>query len=354
MPDSEPNTDGGPGKNAANRQPSETRLSDADIWVVIPCYGVKNQITRVLEKMPRWVKGIVLVDDVCPQASVDHAISVCRDKRLRSVRNETNMGVGGAVLAGYAEAIRNGARLIVKVDGDDQMDLRLMPLLVLPILLGKADYTKGNRFSSLSHVQGMPTMRVFGNSVLSFLSKISTGYWGVFDPTNGYTAIDAHVAREILPRKIAKRYFFESDMLYHLGSIRAVVKDVPMPSKYGDEQSNLHIFKIVLPFLLRHIRNTFKRFVGHYLVREFGVATVETIVGLIAVAIGLWIGADWLITRPPGVAASAGIVMGSVAPVIVGVQLLLSALNFDVLNTPRDPIHPSLRAMDEFMDTLNS
>ncbi len=342
-------TDGDAGASVVYRQPPASRLADAQIWAVVPCYGVKTQITRVLEKMPSWVKGIVLVDDVCPQKSVDHAISVCKDERLRVVRNQKNTGVGGAVLSGYAEAIGNGARIIVKVDGDDQMDLRLMPLLVLPIMLGKADYTKGNRFSSLSHVQGMPTMRVFGNSVLSLLSKISSGYWGVFDPTNGYTAIDARVARELLSRNIARRYFFESDMLYHLSSIRAVVKDVPMPSKYADEKSNLHIFKIVLPFLLRHIRNTFKRFVGHYLVREFGVATIETIVGLTAVAIGLWIGADWLISRPAGVAASAGIVMGSVAPIIIGVQLLLSALNFDVLNTPKEPIHPSLRAMDEFI-----
>jgi dolichol-phosphate mannosyltransferase len=322
-------------------------LRGTGVWMVIPCYKVRAHILDVLAKVPSWVDGVVLVDDKCPQQSVAFAAENWSDTRLHTLYNEKNLGVGGAVLAGYAHAAKLGAQIIVKVDGDDQMDLRMMPALVAPIVAGLADYTKGNRFSSLSHVHGMPPARIFGNSMLSLMSKASTGYWNMFDPTNGYTAIEGRVAAELAGKTIARRYFFESDLLYHLGTIRAVVKDIPMRSRYGSEESSLRIFRVILPFLYYHARNSVKRFIGQYLVRDFSVASVEVIAGVVAITIGAWVGLDWLLSRPDSsTAASAGVVMAAVAPFIIGVQFLLSALNFDVLNVPKEPIHKALRAMD--------
>lgn len=323
-------------------------LSDLKIWIVIPMFRVRGAIENVLMKIPDWVEGVIAVDDKCPENSGDFVESL-NYARVAVIRHESNQGVGGAVLTGYREAIRNGARIIVKVDGDDQMDLRWLGPLIMPIAAGQADYTKGNRFSSVSHVKGMPALRVIGNSALSLASKISSGYWNIFDPTNGFTAIEARVAGEILTRQVSKRYFFESDMLYHLGSLRAVVRDIPMPAIYGAEESNLRIGRILIPFAFYHLRNSLKRFLGQYLVRNFTVATLETLFGIALILFGAGVAILHFATRAaPADIASPGIVMMSALPIILGAQLLLAAINFDVLNIPTEPIHPQLHALDAF------
>jgi dolichol-phosphate mannosyltransferase len=324
-------------------------LSRLGVWIVIPMYRVKSKIADVIEKIPGWVTGVVAVDDKCPEQSGDFVESFAKQDNLFVLRHEVNQGVGGAVMTGYREAIARGARIIVKVDGDDQMDLAMLAPLLMPIATGQADYTKGNRFSSLSHVKGMPAMRLFGNSVLSLMSKVSSGYWNIFDPTNGYTAIESRVAQELLTRTVARRYFFESDVLYHLGALRAVVRDVAMPAVYADEKSNLSITRVVLPFLAYHVRNAFKRFFGQYVVRDFTVATLETIFGLMLIAGGLVVTARHFLTQTSTAdVASPGLVMLAALPIMLGVQLILSAINFDVLNVPKDPIHQALRGLDRY------
>jgi len=321
------------------------------VWVVVPMFRVRDHILGVLDSMPSWVEGVVVVDDACPDGSGSLVSARCSDPRVRVIRHDVNRGVGGAVLTGYRDAVAAGARIIVKVDGDGQMDLRQLPALVLPIASGRADYTKGTRFSSRTHIGGMPALRVVGNSILSMMSKVSTGYWNIFDPTNGYCAIEARVAAIIVERQVASRYFFESDMLYHLGTVRAVVRDVPMSAIYGDETSNLEIGQIVLPFLGCHLRNTAKRFVGSYLVRDFSVASLEFIVGLLLIGFGASYAVIYLAFRGGAdEAASAGIVMGVALPIILGLQLLLAAINYDVLNVPKEPIFPALRAADQYSD----
>lgn len=326
--------------------PFETALKDAGVWLVIPCYKVRDHILRVIARAPSWIEGIVCVDDACPQGSADFLEAQAPDPRIVIVRLAENQGVGGAVIAGYAEAERRGGRILVKIDGDDQMDLSYLPHLVAPILLGEADYTKGNRFTSLSHLETMPAVRAFGNAVLSFAAKVSTGYWNVFDPTNGFTAIEASVAKLVIEKHISRRFFFETDLLYHLGTLRAVVRDVPMPARYGDEVSNLRISAVVGPFFLRHLRNFVRRVFGQYFVRDFNIATLETLSGLALLAFGSLYALNWLSVRDPGQVASAGVVMAAALPVIIGVQLLLQAMNFDVINVPSRPIHPYLRTLE--------
>jgi glycosyltransferase involved in cell wall biosynthesis len=318
------------------------RLEEAGAWLVVPCYRVKDHILRVIEKTPSWFEGIVCVDDACPEGSGDFIKANAADPRVVVVRHVKNQGVGGATLTGYAEAARRGARLMVKVDGDDQMDLGYAAQLVAPILLGEADYAKGNRFTSISHLTTMPTVRVLGNAMLSFAAKLSTGYWNLFDPTNGYTAIEANVARLVMEKRVSRRFFFETDLLYHLGTLRAVVRDVPMPARYADEVSNIQIGRIIGPFALKHLRNFTQRVMGQYFVRDFNVASLELMFGLTFLVFGVGYTLSYLVNRVPGQAASAGVVMLAALPVILGVQFLLQAINYDVLNVPSRPIHPYL------------
>lgn len=340
-------------KRGASRPQEERRkfhrafdptLDGAGVWLVVPCYRVKAHILQVIAKAPAWVDGIVCVDDACPEQSGDFIEQNNTDPRVVVVRLAQNQGVGGATLAGYREAIARGGQVLVKVDGDDQMDLGYIAHLVAPILLGEADYAKGNRFTSISHLQAMPPVRVFGNAVLSFAAKLSTGYWNIFDPTNGYTAIEAQVGGMVIEKRVSRRFFFETDLLYHLSTLRAVVRDVPMPARYGGEVSNLRIGAIVGPFALKHVRNFVQRVLGQYFVRDFSAASLELVFGIFFVLFGVGYTAHYVAT-PHHAPASAGVVMAAALPVILGAQLLMQALNFDVLNVPSRPIHPYLRTI---------
>ena len=202
--------------------------ADKRIAVVIPSYRVKKHILEVISGIGNEVERIYVVDDLCPEQSGDFVEAHCDDPRVRIIRHEVNQGVGGAVMSGYRAAIEEGVDIIVKVDGDGQMDPSLIPYFVEPIISGNADYTKGNRFFDLESVRAMPRIRLFGNAVLSFMTKMSSGYWDLFDPTNGYTAIHADVAKHLPFEKISKRYFFETDILFRLNTVRAVVVDMPM------------------------------------------------------------------------------------------------------------------------------
>ena len=313
------------------------------IAVVIPCYRVRSAVLGVLAAIGPECNAIYVVDDACPEGSGDWVESECNDPRVRVVRNAKNLGVGGATLAGYAAALADGAELIVKCDGDGQMDPTLIPRLLRPILEGEADYTKGNRFFELEGLRAMPKLRLFGNSLLSFLSKLSSGYWNIFDPTNGFTAIHASVARVLPVSRISQRWFFESDLLFRLAILRAVVCDVPMPAAYGDEKSSLVVHRIVGEFAFKHARNTLKRIFYNYYLRNFNIASIEILIGSALMVFGGWFGAaQWIEGSRSGVAATSGTVMLAALPVLAGFQLVLAALNYDLQNVPRDVLHKRL------------
>lgn len=219
-----------------------------EIAVIIPTYKARSHILSVLARVGPEVARIYVVDDCCPEETGKFVISNVRDIRVRVIRNVENLGVGGAVMAGYKAAIDDGMVYLVKIDSDGQMDPTLVPTFVSPIACGEADYTKGNRFFNLENLRSMPKKRLFGNAILSLMSKMSSGYWNIFDPTNGYTAIHADVASRLPFSKISQRFFFESDMLFRLNTMRAVVVDVPMESKYGHEISNLVVSQIIGEF----------------------------------------------------------------------------------------------------------
>ena len=246
------------------------------VAVVIPTFAARQHVLEVVVKvLEQDVNFVYVVDDKCPQDSGKLVENTVFDQRLSVLYNPKNLGVGGAVKVGFRKAVHDGAQIIVKIDSDGQMDPALISEFVNPIRKGVADYTKGNRFYSLDSVAGMPKTRIFGNAILSFFSKLSSGYWSIFDPANGYLAINAKVIGMLNLDKISNRYFFESDMLFRLNILRAAVSDIPMASKYEDEKSNLKVLEIIPEFLLGHSRNFCKRIFYRYLLRDFNFASLE-------------------------------------------------------------------------------
>jgi glycosyltransferase involved in cell wall biosynthesis len=313
------------------------------IAVVIPCYRVQQQILGVLSAIGPECDTIYVIDDGCPERSGAVVEAECHDPRVRVIHHDRNQGVGAATLTGYRAAIADGAELIVRLDGDGQMDPALIPRLVQPILDGEADYTKGNRFFDLEGIRPMPKIRLVGNSLLSFASKLSSGYWDIFDPNNGFTAIHAAVIRQIPMEKLSRGWFFESDILFRLGILRAVVRDVPMPARYGGESSSLVVRRIIGEFTWKHLVNTAKRILYNYYVRNFNIASIEIALGLVLVLAGAWFGAThWVAGSQAGVPSTSGTVMVAALPVIVGVQFVLAFLNYDLQNIPKHVLHKRL------------
>ena len=309
------------------------------ISVAIPCYKVKEQILSVIKRIPTQVEKIYVVDDCCPEQSGLFVQSQCNDPRVTLIFHPSNQGVGGAVVTAYRQALIDNMDIVVKIDGDGQMDPALLPLFIEPIVQGRADYTKGNRFFNLETLIAMPTLRKLGNAVLSFVNKCSSGYWNVMDPTNGYTAIHCQTLALLPLDKLSTRYFFESDMLFRLGTVRAVVQDISMAAIYADERSNLQIKKVIFEFPWLYIKAFFKRVFYNYFLRDFNGASLELVLGLLLILFGsLWGAEHWLSSIISQQVASAGTVMLAVLPIIIGFQLLLSAIQFDMANIPRKPL----------------
>jgi dolichol-phosphate mannosyltransferase len=315
------------------------------IAVVIPCYRVRHKIMGVIAAIGPEVEWIFAVDDACPDQSGNFIESECDDPRVKVLRHSKNAGVGAATCTGFAAGLLTGADIVVKLDGDGQMDPALIPNLIAAIGLGQADLCKGNRFHRLGDTRGMPALRLFGNAGLSLLSKISTGYWQIFDPTNGFLAIHRTVLAELDLKKLHPRYFFESDLLAQLALIRARVRDLPMRAVYADEISSMRPLHMIAPFTYGHARNLLRRLTYQYFVRGFSLASIQLALGVPMLLFGVLFGVfAWHNSIITGVTATAGTVMLSALPIILGVDFLLSWLNFDVHAEPRDALWPMLTA----------
>ena len=313
-----------------------------DVDVVIPCYRVGNKILSVLSGVLELdvVRNIVVVDDACPDETGKRvAEHYANETRITVLTHDENQGVGGAMCTGYQHAFQQGADIVIKMDGDGQMDPKYIPVLIKPIIDGKCDDCKGNRFYFPRHLDDMPSIRVFGNSALSLINKFTSGYWSVMDPTNGYTALHRNAYSMLLHDNLARDYFFESDMLYQLGNIQAVVRDIPQRAIYADEESNLHVSRVLLKFPGRYFKRMIKRIILRYFIRDFNFASLEIIFGSILFFSGLFFGGyKWVINFTAGADTPAGTVMIVGILIILGFQLLLSALNYDVSHEPSVPL----------------
>jgi dolichol-phosphate mannosyltransferase len=309
------------------------------IAVVIPTYRVRGSILEVISGIGPEVNRIYVVDDKCPEESGLFVQQNCKDERVEVLFHDKNKGVGGAVKTGYRKALADKCDIVVKIDGDGQMDASLIPQFIHPILMGEADYVKGNRFFNLSSLSTMPGVRVFGNSMLSIINKFVNGYWNIMDPTNGFTAIHKTALSMLELDKIADTYFFESDMLFRLGTIRAVVYDLPMFAKYENEKSGLKISRVLFQFPPKYIKRYFKRIFYNYFLRDFNAGSIELIIGSILFIFGVIEGLyHWIQSISSNIAATSGTVMLAALPTILGFQLLISGLQYDIRNLPVKPL----------------
>jgi glycosyltransferase involved in cell wall biosynthesis len=308
---------------------------DRRIAVVVPAYNEARHVAGVLRSVPEYVDHVVAVDD-CSTDETRARIESSGDARVVSLRTPENQGVGGATMLGYGKALELGCDVVVKMDADGQMSPEHLHLLLDAIIEQGYDYAKGNRFLAGESLARMPRHRLFGNVVLTFVNKLASGYWHVFDPQNGYTAISADALRRLDLRSIHRRYFFENDMLIALNFHNARVRDVPTPARYGDERSGLNPFHAGVTFPLLFIPRFWRRIYQKYVLRDFSPIALFLFAGLLLFAWGVAFGAyHWVLSVLTEHVATTGTVMLSVLPLILGFQLILQALILDIQETPK-------------------
>lgn len=321
-------------------------FSKFKLAVVIPAYRTENEIRSVLQGIPSFIRDIIVVDDASPDSSADLvAAAAKRDKRITLLRHEKNQGVGGAMVTGFKQALAFGADIVIKLDSDGQMDPHHIPALITPLITGEADYAKGNRFRDFNSLQQMPLVRRIGNLGLSFLTKAATGYWNIFDPTNGYFAIRAGVLARLPLEKIDRGYFFETSMLSNLYLLDAVVQDVNIPARYRSETSSLSIHRAVFEFPHKLARTLLRRITLKYFIFDFSMMSIYLLTGIPLLLFGLIFGiTKWIQYYNIGQAAPTGTVILPTLSVILAIQILLSAIEIDLNAAPRKAISKALSA----------
>jgi len=314
------------------------------IAAVIPAYRVEREIESVLSGLPSYIKHIIVVDDASPDHTSDLvAPLVKRDRRVVLIRHERNQGVGGAMVSGFRKALELGVQIVVKIDGDGQMDVSNLPALLLPLIQGKADYVKGNRFQDFAALRQMPPVRRIGNMGLGFLSKAATGYWNLFDPTNGFLAIRAETLAQLPLDQIDRTYYFETSMLANLYLLGAVVKDIPIPARYKGEVSSLAIHRVLFEFPFKLFSTLLRRILLKSFIYDFSMASIYILTGLPLLLFGMIFGSiKWIQYAQLGIAAPTGTVILPTLSVLLGIQFLLSAIEIDLRSVPQGPLSQPL------------
>lgn len=308
---------------------------DQTVTVVVPAHNEARFIGEVIRTMPPFVDCIVVVDD-CSTDATSEVAGAAGDPRVTLRRTPVNSGVGGAMAVGYREAIEQGSSLVVKMDGDGQMRPEYLARLLDPVLDDRCDYAKGNRFLAARALDVMPKHRLIGNIMLTFLTKMATGYWHIFDPQNGYTAIKGSRLRQLDLEQMNRGYFFENEMLSQLYHHGARVQDVEIPAKYADEESGISYSRVLITFPVLFTLKFVRRIYERYILRDFSPVALFLLVGVplfgwgAAFGIYLWIRSEMTLVPTP-----IGTIMLSLLPVILGFQLILQAIVLDIHETPR-------------------
>jgi glycosyltransferase involved in cell wall biosynthesis len=312
--------------------------------VVIPSFRAAATIGGVLRGIGPEVGRIYVVDDGCPDSTGERALREHGDSRLTVLRNGRNLGVGGAMKHGYRRALADGADIVVKLDADGQMDPGHISRLVAPLLAGAADYSKGNRFAPRERMpagsppralSAMPWARLAGNVLLSALHRAATGYWRIGDPANGYTAIHARALERIGVEALADCYYFETDMLFRLNLVDAVVADVPLPACYPGSGSNLSLCRVAPRFAWMTANRCLRRLPLKYFRGDWDLGSLKlaSALAMISLAAGLagwrWLGPSSLAGRPGG---------AELACLLIGLALLAAAALYDASKASRVPL----------------
>lgn len=307
------------------------------ISVVIPCYNVSKHIENVIQQLPSEVSWVIAVND-CSKDDTEKVLLQLteKNKKIVFINHSTNQGVGGAMLTGFKKSIELNTDITIKIDGDDQMDSSLIPALIQPIIANKADYTKGNRFRDFKALKKMPVIRRIGNLGLSFLIKVASGYWNIFDPNNGFVAINNETLKRINIGKIHKRYFFESSMLIELYHADAVIQEIPMRARYGDEVSHLSLTRTLFGFPPKLLKAFIRRIILKYFLFDFNIASLYILFGVPFFILGVIYGiVNFIKYASSNLPAPTGTVVIPTLLIILGFQLMLSAVSYDTTNYPK-------------------
>src|ERR1035437_4089920 len=293
---------------------------DAKITVVIPCYKVAAHIESTVSGLPEWVDYLVLVNDYSPDNTIDILNQLAaKNPKVSVLSNPVNLGVGGAMITGFRHALQTDTDIVVKLDGGGQMNPKYLPAMLQPLCEKAAEFTKGNRFNDFKALKGMPASRRIGNLGLSFMIKAASGYWEVFDPSNGFIAISKTTLQKIDIETLPHRYFFESSLLIELYYTGARIQDVPMPAIYGEEVSNLSVAKTLFGFPPKLLKALFKRIMLSYFIYDFSITSIYILAGLPLFLYGLTYGiVKWIHFASMDVPAPTGTVMLAVLPFILG------------------------------------
>lgn len=309
-------------------------FKDKVIAAVVPAHNEEEHIATVIKTMPELVDHIVVVDDLSTDRTSEMAAGM-GDSRLFLIRHERNTGVGGAIISGHEKALELDSDINVVMAGDGQMDPAYLPALLEPLVQDQYDFTKGNRFFSVKSFQGMPRHRIFGNIVLSFLTRLASGYWHMVDPQNGYTAIKRETLERLPLDRIAHGYQFENDILVHLNIIGAKILDVPIPARYGEEISGIRMRQVVPAISRLLFKGFWQRVFWKYVLWSFSPIALFLFAGLALCAWGFGFGV-WVLLQTLGPSvATTGTVLLSMVPLLIGIQFLIAFLVLDIYETPK-------------------
>lgn len=302
---------------------------ESRIAVVVPAHNEETLVGTVVRTMPDFVDQIIVVDDASSDTTGDSATSV-GDPRVEVVRLDDNQGVGGAILTGHQRALELDADISVVMAGDAQMNPDYLSTLLDPIVDGDAGFTKANRFYDADSFAGMPRHRIFGNIAMSFLTKAASGYWGLFDPQNGYTAIHRSALERLPLHRIAHRYEFENDLLINLNILRVPARDVPIPAVYGQEVSGIRLSKVAPRLLGTLWRGFWHRIWWKYVLQSFSAVALMLFAGIGCVVVGLAISTFVVVNTLGPPVASPGTVILAIAPLLSGLHFLITAMMLDI------------------------
>lgn len=307
------------------------------ISVVIPCYNVSRHIEDVISNLPANITWIIAVND-CSKDDTDEKLTQLQaeNDKLIYLKHAENQGVGGAMITGFRKSIELNCDITIKMDGDHQMDSVYIPALIKPIIEGRAEFTKGNRFRDFSALRRMPIIRRIGNLGLSFMIKAASGYWNIYDPSNGFIAISNDTLKIVPADKLHKRFFFETSLLLELYYTNAIIEEVPMKAQYGTEESNLSVTKTLFEFPPKLFMAFIKRILLKYFLFEFNIASVYILFGAPLFTFGTYYGTvNYLEYASSSIAAPTGTVVIPTLLIILGFQLLLAAITYDIDNYPK-------------------
>ena len=313
------------------------KIDTHSIAIVIPCYKVEKQIQKVVREIPDYVSSIILVNDASPDKSGEILDQLSFENPTVKVLHHTkNQGVGGAMISGFQEAIKQNVDVVIKIDGDGQMDISYFEKMLKAIFEEKYDFVKGNRFFDQRMLQKMPAIRRIGNIGMGFLIKIASGYWNIFDPTNGFFCVRTSVLKKIDLHRIAKRFFFESSLLIELFYTGATIKDIAMPAIYAEEKSNLSVWKTLLTFPPKLFKAFLRRIWLRYFIYDFNIGSLYIFFGVPLFLFGLIFGiVKWIYYADMHTATPTGTIMIAVLSLVLGFQMILAAIQYDI--TAKNP-----------------